>query len=53
MDEETLKELLQEYVGYYFEITSYIKNGNDCVANIKCNIQCQSDVNDFIKFYSR
>ena len=23
------------------------------MANIKCNIQCQSDVDDFIKFYLR
>lgn len=61
MDDETFKELLQDYFGSSSEITSHIK---DCVpnikdvllnflANIKCNTQCQCDVDDFIKLYSR
>ena len=44
MDEKTLKEQLQDYFSDSFEFTSYIKNSKDCVANIKCNIQCQSNV---------
>ena len=51
MDKETLRVVTILYDS--FEITSYIKNDKDCIANIKCNIQCQYDVNDFIKFYSR
>ena len=53
MDEETLKELLQDYFVDSFQITSYIENCKDCVANVKCNIQHQSDVNDLIKFDSK
>lgn len=50
---EILKKLLRDYFFDSFEITSYIKDGKDSVANIKSNIQCQSDVDGFIRFYSR
>ena len=53
MDEETLKELLQDYFVDSFQITSYIENRKDCVANVKCNIQHQPDLNDLIKFDSK
>lgn len=33
MDQETIKVLLQDFLGYSFEIISYIKNDKDCVAN--------------------
>ena len=52
MDEKTLRQFLHDYF-YGFEILSYIKDGKYCFANIKCNIQCQYHVDDFIKFYSR
>lgn len=33
MDQETIKVLLQDFLGYSFEIISYIKNDKDSVAN--------------------
>ena len=45
--------MLQDYFVDSFEITSYIKNGKDSVANIKFNIHCQPDIDGFIRFYSR
>ena len=49
MDEETLKEFLQDYFGCRIKIISYIKHGKYCIAIIKCYIYCQSHVDDFIK----
>ena len=48
-----LYKLIQDYFGDSLEISSYIKNGKNCVANIKCNIHSQSDVDKFIKIGAR
>ena len=45
--------MVQDYFGDSFEISSYIENGENCVANIKCNIHSQSDVDNFIKIGTR
>lgn len=45
--------MVQDYFGDSLEISSYIENGENCVANIKCNIHSQSDVDNFIKIGTR
>lgn len=45
--------MIRDYFGDSLEISSYIKNGKNCVANIKCNIHSQSDVDNFIKIGTR
>ena len=45
--------MIQDYFGDSLEISSCIKNGKKCVANIKCNIHSQSDVDNFIKIGTR
>ena len=45
--------MIQDYLGDSLEISSCIKNGKKCVANIKCNIHSQSDVDNFIKIGTR
>ena len=53
MEEDILKDLLQDYFKDNFNIVSYVKKGNECTANINCNIFSLSDVDRFIKFYTK
>ena len=53
MEEEMLKDLLQDYFKDSFNVVSYVKKGKKCTAYINCNIFSHSDVDSFIKFYEK
>ena len=53
MEEHILKDLLQNYSKDSFNVVSYVKKGNECTANINCDIFSHSDVHSFIKFHKK
>ena len=53
IEEDILKDLLQDYFKESFNVVSYIKKGNECTANINCDILSNSDIDSFIKFYTK
>ena len=53
IEEDILKDLLQDYFKDSFNIVSYIKKGNESILNINCNILSHSDVDSFDKFYTK
>ena len=53
MEEDILRDLLQDYFKDSFNLVSYFKKENECTANIKCNIFSHSDVDSFIKICTK
>ena len=53
MDEDTLRDILQEYFSEDFKITSFVKNEKECTANINCNIVSSDGVNSFVQYYTK
>ena len=39
MEEHLLKDLLQDYFKECVNVVSYVKNGNECTANINCKVE--------------
>ena len=48
MEEDILKDLLQDYFKDCFNVVSYVKKGNECTANNNRDIFSHSDVDSFI-----
>ena len=53
MEEDILKDLLQNYFKNSFNVVDYVKRRIKCTANINCNIFSHSDTDSFLKFYTK